>query len=279
MQLHVFSDASEEAYGAVAYMRYVYVDHTITTTIVAAKSHVAPLAAISIPRMELMGAVTGLQLAFSVANALQMSMEQVKFWCDSMNTLWWIREHSRSFKPFVANRVGEIQNVTNPEQWRYVPTKDNAADHLTRGITASTLTCNDQWWKGPQFLQMTEDEWPENRIEMSNDAVAEQRKSRLSKREEKQSLFTDVVSSKKSMLDNSVKKKSHSICKENSWYLNPFRFFKLASTYKTCSMGFSLLRKLSYCKRKAKLWRTESRRNQRCRNSYHQRSAARCIRK
>ena len=132
MQLHVLSDASEEAYGAVIYARYVYVDHAATTTIVAAKSRVAPLAAMSIPRMELMGAVTGLRLAVSVANALQASVKQVKFWCDSMNTLWWIRGHSRCFKPFVANLVGEIQNMTNPEQWRYVPTKDNPADHLTK---------------------------------------------------------------------------------------------------------------------------------------------------
>ncbi|XP_065052322.1 uncharacterized protein LOC135681677 [Rhopilema esculentum] len=105
MQLHVFSDASEEAYGAVIYARYVYVDHAATTNIVAAKSRVAPLAAMSIPRMELMGAVTGLRLAVSVANAMQVSVKQVKFWCDSMNTLWWIRGHSRCFKPFVANRV------------------------------------------------------------------------------------------------------------------------------------------------------------------------------
>ena len=145
MQLHVFSDASETAYGAVVYARYVYVDYATTTTIVAAKSRVAPLAAMSIPRMELMEAVTGLRLALSVANALQVSVKQVKFWCDSMNTLLWIRGHSRSFKPFVANRVGEIQNITSPEQWRFVSTKDNPADHLTRGMAASMLACTDQW--------------------------------------------------------------------------------------------------------------------------------------
>eukprot|EP00795_Rhopilema_esculentum_P002346 gene2346-17983_t len=73
MQLHVFSDASEEAYGAVIYARYVYVDHAATTNIVAAKSRVAPLAAMSIPRMELMGAVTGLRLAVSYRVKLDSS--------------------------------------------------------------------------------------------------------------------------------------------------------------------------------------------------------------
>ena len=111
---------------------------------VAAKSRVAPLAAMSIPRMEMMEAVTGLRFAISVANALQVSVKQVKFWCDSMNTLWWIRGHSRSFKPFVANRVGDIQNMTSPEQWRSPFTKDNPADYLTRGMAASAFTCNEQ---------------------------------------------------------------------------------------------------------------------------------------
>ena len=214
MQLHVFSDASEMAYGDVVYERYVYVDHATTTTIVAAKSRVEPLAAMSIPRMELMAAVTGLRLALSVANALQVSVKQVKFWCDSMNTLWWIRGHSRSFKPFAANRVGEIQNITSPEQWRYVSSKDNPADHLTRGMAATVLACNDQWLKGPEFLRMNEEEWPQNQFEMSQDAVTEQKKfgrsnvkSAEENHEENQSLFADVARTKESTIGVPVENK------------------------------------------------------------------------
>ena len=231
MQLHVFSDASEEAYGAVVYARYVYANHAVTTTIVAAKSRVAPLAAMSIPRMELMGAVTGLRLAISVANALQGSVKQVKFWCDSMNTLWWIRGHSRSFKPFVANRIGEIQSMTSPVQWRYVSTKDNPADHLTRGMSSSALACNEQWWKGPEFLQMDEEEWPQNQFEMSKDAVTEQKKSGRPKvksaaenHEENQSLFADAVSTKESTIGEPVEDKPMKASKENSWPLDPSHF-------------------------------------------------------
>ena len=70
-----------------------------------------------------------------------------------MNVLWWIRGRSRNFKPFVANRIGEIQTKSNPEQWRYVPTKENPADYLTRGKSVSELANADIWWKGPEFLE------------------------------------------------------------------------------------------------------------------------------
>jgi hypothetical protein len=38
---------------------------------------------------------------------------------------YWIRGHSRQYKMFVAHRVGEIHENTNPKQRRYVPTKVN----------------------------------------------------------------------------------------------------------------------------------------------------------
>ena len=71
---------------------------------------------------------------------------------------------------------------------------------------------------------MAESEWPENRNEISNDAEAEQRKCCLLKRKEKIPLYTEVESSKKSTRGNLVKKELLSVCKENSWYLNPSRF-------------------------------------------------------
>ena len=117
----------------------------ISTIFVAAKSRVAPLAATSIPRMELMAAVLGLRMAGSISRVLNASLDQATFWSDSMNVLWWIRGRSRSFKPFVANRVGEIQTATDPKQWRHVPTNKNLADLITRGLKLSELTKNENW--------------------------------------------------------------------------------------------------------------------------------------
>ena len=153
-------DASEVAYGAVVYARYYYEDGSISTNIVAAKTRVAPSTATSIPRLELMGAVTGVRLSTKITKVLKLQTSQSIFWSDSLNVLWWIRGHSRGFKPFVANRVGEIQTYTSPEQWKYVPTNLNPADILSRGIKAAELVDCERWWRGPGFLRQSETAWP-----------------------------------------------------------------------------------------------------------------------
>ena len=75
-----------------------------------------------------MGACLRTRLTQSIASVLVILIQHTVFWCNSTNVLWWIRGHSRVFKPFVANRIGEIQLVTDPDQWRYVPTQLNPAD-------------------------------------------------------------------------------------------------------------------------------------------------------
>ena len=69
------------------------------------------------------------------------------------------------FKPFVTNRVGEIQSLSDPEQWRHVPTMQNPTDLLTRGLSVCTLNGNEGWWKGPAFLMQEETEWPQTKLE------------------------------------------------------------------------------------------------------------------
>lgn len=131
VSLHVFADASEEAYGAVVYQKTEYQDGTLSVCLVASKSKVAPLQSMSIPRLELMGAVLGNKLAQTIASVLVIEKNSITFWIDSACVLHWIREYSKKLKPFVANRVSEIQMNTNPNQWRHVPTQMNPADYVT----------------------------------------------------------------------------------------------------------------------------------------------------
>jgi len=57
--MHTFVDSSQEAYGAACYVRHIYKDGTVTCCLVASKSRVPPLQALTIPRLELMAAVAG----------------------------------------------------------------------------------------------------------------------------------------------------------------------------------------------------------------------------
>ena len=66
-QLHTFCDASQDAFGAVVYCRHEYASGEISVRLVAARARVAPLKSISIPRLELMGAIRGARLATSAA--------------------------------------------------------------------------------------------------------------------------------------------------------------------------------------------------------------------
>ena len=137
--LHTFTDASRDAYGAVTYIRYKYKGGALSTSVVASKTRVAPLSAASIPRLELMGAVLGLRLALSIAKVLKIDQSLLTFWSDSMNVLWWIRRPSRSFRPFIANRIGEIHDSSSPTQWHHVSTHQNPADLPTRGMSVTEV--------------------------------------------------------------------------------------------------------------------------------------------
>ena len=60
--VHTFTDASEKAYAAAVHARYEFEDGSLGTRLIRAKTRLAPLEALSIPRLKLMGAVIGLRL-------------------------------------------------------------------------------------------------------------------------------------------------------------------------------------------------------------------------
>ena len=145
ISIHSYSDASEVAYGAAVYLIVEYQNGGASSKIVVAKTNVAPLATVSIPRLELMAAILSLHLANTVAEVDKIDKWNVNYWTDSMNVLWWVRNHSRNFKPFVANRISEIQRLSAPGKWNHVRTKENPADLLSRGMSVEDLALSDLW--------------------------------------------------------------------------------------------------------------------------------------
>ncbi|XP_053406602.1 uncharacterized protein LOC128559321 [Mercenaria mercenaria] len=114
----------------------------------------------SIPRLELSGAVVASRLYTLVADELEINIDSVTFWTDSMIVLGYIKNENRRFKTFVGNRISEIHDVTSRDQWRHVDTASNPADVASRGMHASDFKTMKFWMHGPEFLQKDESHWP-----------------------------------------------------------------------------------------------------------------------
>ena len=147
--LHLFCHASQDAYAAIAYARSEYVDGSVSIRMIASKSKVAPLKAVSVPRLELIGATLSVRLASTITNVLKY--DSVYYWTDSMNVLWWITRRSRTLKTCVANRIAKIQRDTETMQWRHVKTKENPVDPASRGISVNELANCELWWHQGMF--------------------------------------------------------------------------------------------------------------------------------
>ncbi|XP_055909622.1 uncharacterized protein LOC129944297 [Eupeodes corollae] len=177
IQVHGFADASTRAYGCCIYIRSQSTAG-IKSTLLTAKSRVAPLKTKSIPRLELCAAHTLAKLWTRVEAMLSLDIDQVIFWTDSEITLHWIKTHPSTLATFVANRVSDIQEWTQKVSWRHVPTKQNPADILSRGCNVEEINAS-IWFKGPQFLLNEQSSWPVNsHFELSpEDEALEKRKT------------------------------------------------------------------------------------------------------
>ncbi|KRX34641.1 hypothetical protein T05_6672 [Trichinella murrelli] len=163
LELHGFSDASERAYGGAVYIKMIDVEGRGAIKLVIAKSKVAPLKSVTLPRLELVAALVTAKLISHVKQVIDLNMDRICCWSDSQITLCWIRNAARTWKPFVKNRVESIHELVKPEDWRYCPTKDNPADIITRGTTLRKLKDNRLWWNGPKWLH-DESQWPKERL-------------------------------------------------------------------------------------------------------------------
>ncbi|GFT96034.1 uncharacterized protein TNCV_313171 [Trichonephila clavipes] len=133
LSLHVFCDASKAAYATCIFLRSEN-ENSASCQLVQARSRVTPLKSISIPRLELLACTIGARLARTVKEDLKLPSLPVFYWSDSTNALYWIKK-SENWAVFVSNRVKEIRNLSNPDDWYYVPGSKNPADLPSRGCS------------------------------------------------------------------------------------------------------------------------------------------------
>ena len=159
-QLHNFSDASGEGYGAVTYLRVVNEAGNVHCAFLMGKSRQTPQKSVTIPRLELSAAVVATRLNKMMQHELDVALEEEFFWTDSTCVLSYITNKERRFQTFVANRITTIHEGSRPDQWNYVDTDSNPADDASRGLSAEDIIHQSRWINGPPFLWEAEDRWP-----------------------------------------------------------------------------------------------------------------------
>ncbi|XP_042225905.1 uncharacterized protein LOC121868939 [Homarus americanus] len=163
-----FCDASQQAYGAVSYLRITSGDGAHSTSFVCGRAKLAPLKQQTIPRLELCAAVLAAKADKQLRDELELQIDRSVFWTDSMVTLQYTRNTERRFHTFVANRIETIHENSYAEQWRHVSSTQNPADDASRGLHGTELNKDCRWIQGPPFLLLGENNCPKNPKTISN---------------------------------------------------------------------------------------------------------------
>lgn len=105
-----FGDASKAGYGCAIYISSQYSDGMATSHLIRAKSKVAGLKPMSMPRMELQAALLLAKVVNEIIHKTNMSPSETVLFSDSQVVLCWLKIHPSRLKEYVVNRLNHIQD-------------------------------------------------------------------------------------------------------------------------------------------------------------------------
>ena len=153
--IHVFCDASSQAYGAA-----IYIVQGTESNLYIAKSRVAPIRQKTIPQLELTAVMIGCRLLEYVLTSGNLQPENIYVWSDNTTCLHWIQTNKNK-SVYVSNRVSEILDKKELYKFTllYVNSKENPADILSRGCEIRKLEDSRLWSRGPDWI-LDQSMWP-----------------------------------------------------------------------------------------------------------------------
>lgn len=153
--LYGFSDASLKAYGAVVYLLNTNVTEQNRLILLASKTKVKPLKHVTLARLELCAAALLADLLKWATTLLKPRPIKIFAFSDSKIVLSWLNSHPSRWKMYVASRTSKILETTTSETWKYINTKCNPADFVSRGLLPSEIVNNSLWWNGPSMDEIS----------------------------------------------------------------------------------------------------------------------------
>ena len=155
IELHMFGDSSQDVFCAVGLLRArLSSSHKTQISFIFVKVRVAPMKALSIPKLEFQAALLAARLKDDIMTAHTICINHVYMWTDSTTVLQWLNS-TEKLPVFVANRVGKILESTTIDEWHHVLSGDNPADTGTRGISSEALKDSSRVI-GPSILRTTD---------------------------------------------------------------------------------------------------------------------------
>ena len=108
------------------------------------------------------GAFISSRLAYSAQSAFERT--ELKSICkkdtlftDSSTVLSWIRPGAIKYKPYIKNKLIEIQELHPIDVWQYIPKRENTtADMISKGCKYKDL---ERIIRGPEWLYHKRERW------------------------------------------------------------------------------------------------------------------------
>ena len=174
----VFADSSKQSFGFTVYSR-----QQECCNLIFAKARVAPIQSRSLPTLELLSVFLSLKCLPDVLSPFAVKFNSITIAVDAQIVLSWILSGTvRSKNVFAKNRLKDILFMTDEIKkkfscdicFKYVPTDQNPADLLTRGVTVSKFKSElPRWCHGPSWLQGASPNWPSGDLQCLSQASKE----------------------------------------------------------------------------------------------------------
>ena len=173
LSLIICCDSSKEIYGFCCYTESTF-DSQRRFNLVFAKAKSAPLKSKSLPTLELMAVFLALKCLPSILSALNCQIRSLTISVDAQIVLSWIlTSNVKTKNVFARNRIIDISNLRAELKTKYaltcnftyLPSEENPADLLTRGISkAKWVEKMDFWVHGPNFFRNELKDWPKRNL-------------------------------------------------------------------------------------------------------------------